>query len=57
MESFEDYSLRVKKEGFSLENINVNDNNSRLMSLASLTFVSLIDNIWSPFCNDASEEK
>ena len=30
MESFEDYSLRVKKEGFSLENINVNDNNSRL---------------------------
>jgi len=30
MESFEDYSLRVKKEGFSLENLEVNDNHHRL---------------------------
>jgi len=30
MESFEDYSLRVKKENFNLENLEVNDNNQRL---------------------------
>jgi len=30
MESFEDYSLRVKKENYSLENLGVDDNNHRL---------------------------
>ena len=30
MESFEDYSLRVKKEGYNLENLDVDDNNNRL---------------------------
>jgi len=30
MESFEDYSLRVKKEGYNLDNLEVDDNNNRL---------------------------
>ena len=30
MESFEDYSLRVKKEGYNLENLDVDDNNYRM---------------------------
>ena len=30
MESFEDYSLRVKKEGYNLQNLDVDDNNNRL---------------------------